>query len=183
MHSHLLEVLVDPVDGSPLTLSDGAGNGAGAIGSGQLLGASGHRYEIRDGVPRMVPSDGSSVGVDDGATQRSFGRKWDQYDEADRERLAAFQYRWFDERFGFAGDAELGAFLDGRRWILDAGTGPGLCAARCARLGEGRVVGMDLSSSVTAAQREYGGRSNLDYVQGDILNPPFAAGAFDLVVA
>ena len=100
MHSHLLEVLVDPVDGSPLTLSDGAGNGAAAIGSGQLLGASGNRYEIRDGVARMVPSDGSSVGVDDGATQRSFGRKWDQYDEADRERLAAFQYRWFDDRGG-----------------------------------------------------------------------------------
>jgi SAM-dependent methyltransferase len=184
MHAHLLDVLVDPVDGSRLSLAaPSERDGDGAIASGQLAGANGHRYEIRDGVARMVPSGGSSVSADDGATQRSFGAKWDQYQEPDKEKLAEFQYRWFDERFGFAGEAEFAELLRCARWVLDAGTGPGLCAARCAALSEARVAGMDLSESVTAAQRLYGARGNLDYVQGDILNPPFAPGAFDLVVA
>jgi len=184
MHPHLLEVLTDPADGSKLALAvDRDGAEPEQIESGALAGASGRRYEIREGVPRMVPADDSSVSADDGATQRSFGAKWAQYDEPDKEKLSEFQYRWFDQRFGFAGDTELAEFLGGRRWILDAGTGPGLCAARCARLSDAHVAGMDLSESVTAAHRLYGGRANLDYVQGDILNPPFARRAFDLVVA
>jgi SAM-dependent methyltransferase len=187
MHEHLLDVLTDPVDGSSLALAAAgprAGDGDGSqIASGELAGANGRRYEIRDGVPRMVPRDDSSVNADDGATQRSFGAKWDQYDEPDKEKLAEFQYHWFDARFGFGGETGLAEFLAPARWILDAGTGPGLCAARCAQLSDARVAGMDLSESVTAAQRTYGERANLDYVQGDILNPPFARRAFDLVVA
>src|SRR5258708_33411996 len=100
MHSHLLEVLVDPVSRSPLELGARVG-AAEPITSGELVGGAA-RYAIRDGVPRMVPDADSSVSADDGATQRSFGAKWDQYDGADKERLAEFQYHWFDQRFGFA---------------------------------------------------------------------------------
>jgi SAM-dependent methyltransferase/uncharacterized protein YbaR (Trm112 family) len=183
MHPHLLEVLVDPESGSSLTFEADQRSADQEVGAGGLLGRNGSRYEIRDGVPRMVPRVDSSVSVDEGATQRSFGAKWEQYQDSDKDQLAEFQYRWFDERFGFAGEAEFESFLGGRRWILDAGTGPGLCAARCARLSEARVVGMDLSDSVTAARRRYAAQLNLDYVQGDILNPPFAPRSFDLVVA
>jgi SAM-dependent methyltransferase/uncharacterized protein YbaR (Trm112 family) len=183
MHPHLLAVLVDPNVGSPLTLGTEQSTGETPIASGVLLSDDGARYEIREGVPRMVPDRDSSVSVDEGATQRSFGAKWEQYQERDKDQLAEFQYRWFDQRFGFADDTDFASFLAGKRWVLDAGTGPGLCAARCARLSEARVVGMDLSDSVTAARRRYADRTNLDYVQGDILNPPFAPRAFDLVVA
>jgi SAM-dependent methyltransferase len=131
----------------------------------------------------MVPEQDSSVTMDEGATQRSFGAKWAQYGEEEKDQLADFQYRWFDERFGFAGESALKEFLADKRRILDAGTGPGLCAARCARLSGARVVGMDLSDSVTAAHRRHAEEANLDYVQGDILNPPFAPASFDFVVA
>ena len=183
MHPHLLDVLVDPTSRSRLTVEPGDPGVGTEIASGALLGFDGTRYEIREGVPRMVPQGGSSVSADEGATQRSFGAKWEQYAEHDKDHLAEFQYRWFDERFGFAGDGEFASFLAGKRWVLDAGTGPGLCAARCARLSEARVAGMDLSDSVTAARRRYADQPNLDYVQGDILNPPFAPGTFDYVVA
>jgi SAM-dependent methyltransferase len=183
MHAHLLEVLVDPRTRSRLALEPDPVTLDGEITAGVLVAADGARYEVREAVPRMVPSADSSVTADEGATQRSFGAKWEQYEETDKARLAEFQYRWFDERFGFAGDEGLADFLAGKRRILDAGTGPGLCAARCARLGAAKVTGMDLSESVVAAQRLYGGRSNLDYVQGDILNPPFTPATFDLVVA
>jgi SAM-dependent methyltransferase len=180
MHPELLEILVAPAGGGPLTLEDGTRD---EVVSGALVTADGTRFPVREGVPRMVPEQESSVTADEGATQRSFGAKWAQYREGDKDQLAEFQYRWFDERFGFTDEAGLTEFLTGKHHVLDAGTGPGLCAARCARLSDARVVGMDLSDSVTAAHRRYSEHRNLDYVQGDILNPPFAPASFDFVVA
>jgi SAM-dependent methyltransferase len=181
MHPELLDILVDPTGGGRLMLEDRSGGSE--IDAGVLVSADGMRFPIREGVPRMVPDQHSSVALDDGATQRSFGAKWAQYGEDEKDQLAEFQYRWFDERFGFAQEAALAEFLVGKRHVLDAGTGPGLCAARCARLSDAQVVGMDLSDSVTAARRRHAGQPNLDYVQGDILNPPFATASFDFVVA
>lgn len=182
MHQDLLDILIAPLSGERLELA-GKGTQNGEVLSGALLAPDGTRFEIHEGVPRMVPPEHSSVTMDDGATQRSFGAKWAQYQEEDRDRLAEFQHRWFDERFGFAGERAFEEFLAGKHRILDAGTGPGICAARCASLSQARVVGMDLSDSVTAAHRRNQHLDNLDYVQGDILNPPFAPGTFDLVVA
>ena len=171
MHRELLDILVNPIGRDTLTLeAEGDGDGDGAeILSGELIAGDGSRFAIREGVPRMVPGL-SSVTEDDGATQRSFGAKWDQYREEEKDQLADFQENWFDARFGFSGDSGLEEFLAGRR-VLDAGTGPGICAARCARLTTERVVGMDLSESVTAAQRRYAAQANLDYVQGTSSTP------------
>lgn len=181
MHRELLDILAAPGSHGPLSLD--AGSPDADVVSGVLVAVDGTRFPIRDGVPRMVPEQDSSVTMDDGATQRSFGAKWEQYREEEKDQLADFQYRWFDERFGFDGDSDLAAFLSDRRNVLDAGTGPGLCAARCARLSESRVVGMDLSDSVTMARLRHAEQANLDYVQGDILNPPFGPASFDFVVA
>jgi len=183
MHTDLLDFLVDPKSRSRLSLAPDHLSVGGDVTSGALVSDEGTRYEIREGVARMVPEVDSSVTVDEGATQRSFGAKWEQYAEAEKDRLAEVQYRWFDERFGFVDDSDFASFLAGKRRILDAGTGPGLCAARCARLSAARVAGMDLSDSVSAARRRYVEQQNLDYVQGDIINPPFAPRTFDFVVA
>jgi 2-polyprenyl-3-methyl-5-hydroxy-6-metoxy-1,4-benzoquinol methylase len=181
MHPDLAEILVAPAGGGPLTLEGDTDNGE--VLCGALVSVDGSRFEIRDGVPRMVPREDSSVTIDEGATQRSFGAKWAQYDDRQKDELSRFQYRWFDERFGFADESAFAEFLASKRMVLDAGTGPGLCAARCARISDARVVGMDLSDSVTEARRRHLDQANLDYVQGDILNPPFPAGSFDFVVA
>lgn len=179
MRPQLLEILVAPASGERLALE---GDANGQVTSGALVSPSGARFAVRDGVPRMVPQEDSSVSADEGATQRSFGAKWEQYSDDDKDKLADFQYRWFDKRFGFKDESDFEHFLAGKRRILDAGTGPGLCAARCAHLSDAEVVGMDLSDSVTAAQGRHS-LPNLDYVQGDILNPPFSPETFDFVVA
>ena len=181
MHPELADILIAPAGGGPLRLEADA-NG-GEVLSGALVSAEGARFQIRDGVPRMVPEQDSSATIDEGATQRSFGAKWAQYDDLQKDQLAEFQYRWFDDRFGFSSDSAFADFLASKRLILDAGTGPGLCAARCARLSDARVVGMDLSDSVIEAHHRYAGHANLDYLQGDILNPPFPPAIFDFVVA
>jgi SAM-dependent methyltransferase/uncharacterized protein YbaR (Trm112 family) len=184
MHRELLDILVAPRDGKPLTLeAKELPPTNSTLLSGSLIAADGSRFPIRAGVPRMVPSGRSSVTTDGGATQRSFGAKWAEYRESEISQLAAYQYRWFEQRFGFADEADLRDFLADKHRILDAGTGPGLCAARCARLSNAHVVGMDLSDSVTAARRRHAELENLDYIQGDILNPPFPPETFDFVVA
>ncbi len=179
MNSELLNILVAPVGGEPLRLA--ASQSGGLLDA--LVATDGSRFPILDGVPRMVPEGRSSVTIDGGATQRSFGAKWAQYSEADQDRLEEMQVRWFDQRFGFLDEEDFKRFLADKRRILDAGTGPGLCAARCARLSEAHVIGMDLSDSVCSARRRYAALENLDYIQGDILNPPFAPRTFDFVIA
>jgi 2-polyprenyl-3-methyl-5-hydroxy-6-metoxy-1,4-benzoquinol methylase len=181
MHRQLLDILVAPGRGGRLKLEDG--DHSADVHSGVLVADDGTRFPIREGVPRMVPEHNSSATVDEGATQRSFGAKWAQYREEEKDQLAEFQCKWFDERFGFGDESRLKQFLANKRHVIDAGTGPGLCAARCARLSDARVVGMDLSDSVTAAHRRHAEQANLDYVQGDILDPPFAPASFDFVVA
>ncbi len=184
MHRELLSILVAPGDGGQLTLETrDLSPTSSSVLSGSLIAADGSRFPIHAGVPRMIPEDRSSVTVDGGATQRSFAAKWAEYSEDEKSRLAEYQYRWFEQRFGFADEADLSGFLAGKRRILDAGTGPGLCAARCAHISDAQVVGMDLSDSVAAARDRYAELENLDYVQGDILNPPFAPETFDFVIA
>jgi len=121
---------------------------------------------------------GSATGTD-----RSFSAKWNMTPPEDRRRLAAFQQRWFLERFGFADEAALADHLACRGLVLDAGTGLGYDAARYARLSSAHVVGLDITDSVDIAARDFGGPQNLHFVQGDLETPPFAPAIFDLIVA
>jgi SAM-dependent methyltransferase len=66
-------------------------------------------------------------------------------------------------------------------WMLDAGCGAGQKTEVLARLcPQQNVVGLDLGAeSLAEATGCFGDRPNLDYVQGNILEPPFKAGQFD----
>jgi SAM-dependent methyltransferase/uncharacterized protein YbaR (Trm112 family) len=165
----LLEMLVSPGDRAALDLEGDV-----------LSDGNGATFEVRDGVPRMAPSEEAP---DQGGTMESFGAKWSTLRPEQREQLSSMQYRWFDERFGHGDTEGLRDRLAGTERILDAGTGPGLHAARYARLSDAQVVGMDLSESVAEASANHGEAENLHYVQGDILRPPFAPGTFDLVIS
>jgi 2-polyprenyl-3-methyl-5-hydroxy-6-metoxy-1,4-benzoquinol methylase len=70
-------------------------------------------------------------------------------------------------------------FASGRR-VLDAGCGMGYGSALLARAGAA-VVGLDVArEAVESASRTYAG---LPFVRGSCSTLPFAAGAFDLIVA
>ena len=181
MKTSLLEVLTAPGIDEPLSVGDQAAAN-GEVVAGVLTTSDGRGFLIRDGIPRMAPTlEGPDEQAD---TRTTFGAKWQTIGDEERERLAEFQYRWFEKRFGFGDEDGLTRELDGARWVIDAGTGPGIQAARLARVSNAQVVGMDLSESVVRARRTFASdRANLHYVQGDILNPPFRSGSFDLVVA
>lgn len=181
MRTTLLEVLAGPGNGSALAVHD-ARTSDGEMLEGTLVSDDGRTFPVRDGVPRMA----SELETDDeqADTRTTFGAKWSTITDGERAQLAEFQHRWFEQRFGYGDEAGLATALNGSRWVIDAGTGPGIQAARLARVSGAEVVGMDLSESVVRARRSFaGGRPNLHFVQGDILDAPFRPGSFDLVVA
>jgi SAM-dependent methyltransferase len=63
-------------------------------------------------------------------------------------------------------------------WVLDAGCGAGRFAEIAAARGA-RLVALDYSSAVDAAAKTLDRFDNVDVVQGSLLEPPFAPGAFD----
>jgi SAM-dependent methyltransferase/uncharacterized protein YbaR (Trm112 family) len=168
----LLEILACPDDGERLTTQ---------AGSGTLVCASGHQWPLRDGVPRMVPERPDPDGVAQDETFESFSAKWERVSSAEIAQRYRQQHQWYVERYGFGDEEGLAAFLAGKRRVLEAGTGTGGDAARFARLSEAQVVGIDLSAAIDVAQSEFGGPSNLDFVQADLLRPPFRKGEFDFI--
>jgi uncharacterized protein YbaR (Trm112 family) len=64
MHPHLLDVRVHPTSRSRLTFESGHPGVGTEIASGALLSPDGTRYEIREGVPRMVLGWCRDAGLD-----------------------------------------------------------------------------------------------------------------------
>jgi SAM-dependent methyltransferase/uncharacterized protein YbaR (Trm112 family) len=175
MKPGLLELLVCPHDAQPLTTN-------GSRDAEELACAAGHRFPIRDGVPRLVPADSGPLG-DQTGTFDSFSAKWARVAPDEVRQRVEMQHRWYIERFGFGDEHGLGAFLADKRTILEAGTGLGGDAARFARLSAATVVGLDLSEVIMTAQREFGAVPNLHFVQADLLRPPVQPEGFDFVSA
>ena len=172
MPNDLAELLVSPNGGQELELS-----------GSDLVAKDGGRFPVVDGVARMVTVSGENPENEDWeSTAETFGGKWELFTDEQREKLAEFQYEWFNERFGWT-EEELADHLNQCQSVLDAGTGTGYDAARYARHCPGDVIGLDLSNSVARAADYWSDVQNLTFVQGDIMSPPFSEGQFDLVVA
>ena len=161
-----LELLIDPIDGSPLDLCD-AVEGDGRVVSGVLVGRSGRRYRIDAGVPRFV---------DDDEHLASFSFEWRRHATTLLDgRLDGDAARAFVTYTAF--DAPLVA---GAR-VLDAGVGSGRLADVALRLGAAEVIGLDLSFAVDSAQENLGRDPRFGCVQASIFAPPFPDGSFDLI--
>lgn len=165
MHPRMLERLREPGSGATLELRADETDGE-RIRSGRLTSTtSGRAYEIVRGIPRFVPAGGYS---------RSFGLQWDRFRQTQLDSVthAPYSRRRFDAETGWAR-------LDGD-WVLDAGCGAGRFAEIAASRG-GHLVALDSSAAVDAAAETLAGYPNVDVVQGDLANPPFAPASFDRV--
>jgi SAM-dependent methyltransferase/uncharacterized protein YbaR (Trm112 family) len=137
----------------------------------------GTQYPVDKGVPRLV----AGVAAEQAEVCKRFAFQW----------LSRWQGRFESERcYGFNDDIYIGwvkSQLECRRkaqpgeWMIDAGCGSGEKTAVLARQSpEQNVVGMDLGlPSLELATAKFGGRTNLDYVQANILKPPFRDRSFD----
>jgi SAM-dependent methyltransferase/uncharacterized protein YbaR (Trm112 family) len=168
----VIDLLACPHDGSRLT----------ADVQDVLVCDEGHTFPVADGIPRMVP-DAAPEEPSQTETATTFGAKWEVLREEDQQAMITFQHEWYDKRYGWGDEATLAEFLDDKETILDAGCGLGRDVARYARLCSANVIGFDLTSSVDRANRDFGAAPNAQYMQADILNPPFAPETFDFVVS
>ncbi|WP_337176799.1 methyltransferase domain-containing protein [Paludisphaera sp.] len=129
-------------------------------GDAVVSGDGAERYPIVGGVPRLAGE--AYVG--------SFGRQWNRYDVARTEEDEAT----FEAKTGVA-PRDLAGKL-----VLDAGCGGGRYARVLGDAGA-KVLGVDLSSAVDKASELCRDLPNVQIVQGDLLDPPVAEGAFDMV--
>jgi SAM-dependent methyltransferase len=162
MKRRLLDDLRCPVSSDPLQLENGE----------LVCTGCSRRWEVRDGVPRLVPPD---LVEQQRRTAAAFGFEWQHFTEQHPE----YEQQFLDWLHPIDRD-----FFRSSR-VLDAGCGTGRHAYFAAKYGASEVVGLDLSDAVETARRVLSQFENAEVVQGDLLRPPFRTaaegGGFDLV--
>ena len=159
-------MLVDPASREPVTLDAGEPGADGHIESGTLVAADGESFPITGGIPRFVASAGYAS---------TFSEQWTRWASTQLDSVngtTVFRQR-FERYFGDPSQLE---GLD----VLDGGCGAGAFLDVAGDYAK-RLVGIDLSQSVESAQANLGHRENVDVVQGNLLQLPFADESFDFV--
>lgn len=170
METTLLDLLADPVDGSPLRLVED-----------ELRTDGGRAYPVEAGIPRFVGIDDSGQAQ----TQESFGFKWTKRDSFGSDGMQRELHGWLFERYGFADGAEMREYFSSRGRILDAGCGAGFATSAWMddtwTDGSSSWVGLDISRAIDVAHERLGGFPGTHFVQGDVSRPPFRPETFDVV--
>ncbi len=181
MRHSLLDILVDPVSRSDLTLDVHDASGDDVV-SGDLRSGDGRTYPIVDSIPRFVQTE------DEGQrqTQSSFAYKWTKRDSFGSSGMREDLHRWLLERYGFESADAMRAYFASRRRTLDAGCGAGFAASAYLSADwsdKAEWVGADISRAVDVARELLGSFPNTHFVQADVLQLPFPNGSFDAIMA
>lgn len=181
MRASLLDILVDPISKSPLTLVDEKVNGL-EVTEGALTTAGGASYSIRNGIPRFVLTDDAGQRQ----TEDSFGYKWQRRDAWYTPEVMAACQPWMVQRYGFETVAAMRNFFGAQRRVLDAGCGSGFGSSlwidpswRGDRQSE--WIGADISAAIDVAQERLAQIPGTHFVQADILQLPFGPETFDAI--
>jgi uncharacterized protein YbaR (Trm112 family)/2-polyprenyl-3-methyl-5-hydroxy-6-metoxy-1,4-benzoquinol methylase len=152
-------------------------------------------YPIVGGIPRMLPDSAEEhaeflekFGVLANTRCGADLRQLSKFHAAHDSTRSAFTFEWlrysvteFDENCRFFREATgLGASELEGKIALEAGCGTGRHVEVAASHGA-YVVGLDLSRSVERARKNTRFSDHVDFVQGDLMNPPFGSECFDVV--
>ncbi len=177
MHRALVAILACPRCRGDLALAAVRREQDTHILDGSLTcAACSQEYPIRGGVPRLLEAAADVQEVGRGFEYQWLARGRGRFEGKDR--CYGFDHAeylgWMRDRL-----AEQRPLVPGDR-ILDAGCGSGEKTHVLARMcPEQQVVGMDLGgAALEQAAAAFGDTPNLDFVQGNILSPPFQHGVF-----
>jgi SAM-dependent methyltransferase/uncharacterized protein YbaR (Trm112 family) len=196
----LLHWLRDPLTGESLSAepfverADPA-SGEVDIVEGLLRSArSANVYAISEGVPVMLPeglpaefcarhqqriaSLGFPVRIA-ASTGFSFSEEWETHWKTKAVRTWGWSLRERIEQFYLETESTPDQMPG--QWILDAGCGSGQLTHALAEEGP-NMIGFDLGTGVYFAER-HRTSPRVHYVRGDLNRPPFAAGAFDVIIS
>jgi uncharacterized protein YbaR (Trm112 family) len=168
MHTRLLSYLCDPIDGSPLRLSQGTKIENGRVETGDLVSDVGRTYPIINGVPRILVDEALKASV------QSFGDEWN-YFNYDR-----FKANWL-KHIANGAFGSPSYFKD--KVIIDCAAGSGMHAKWMSEYGAKHVIALELSNSVDGIMREnLRGLDNVDVIQCSIDAPPIRTGSINGLV-
>ncbi|MDC0120687.1 class I SAM-dependent methyltransferase [Amylibacter sp.] len=121
-------------------------------------------YPVEGNIPRFAKDDYVS----------NFGFEWNIHKNTQMDdKHSNESQKHFEVRF----EGHLDKFKDAK--VLDVGVGVGRYAQIASKLGA-KVVGIDLSSSVDVAKKNLS-ESDVEIVQADTFNLPFAKQSFDII--
>jgi len=124
------------------------------------------RFAMIRGIPRFVESD---------AYVSSFSLEWNRHRQTQLDNQESRESEeTFRQKTGLRPEDVAG------KLVLDVGCGMGRFVDVVERWG-GRVVGVDLSLAVEAAQTNLGSRETVRILQADLFRLPFRPGSFDVV--
>lgn len=206
MNLRFSATLVCPQCGSDLTCIPYLSLGVDEVVDGVLVCRCGEAFPVHQGVPRLLPTQHLPRGFLDAYRARLSrdAHALTEVETAEAFDDFSFSYEWAGHSYG---DLTWELYLPERVNIfcrysglsrrqfvdlhmLDAGCGNGTLSTQLAAEGM-NVVGMDYSDSVYRAYARQAGGSGLgdaaaqrlNFVQGDVLRPPFRPGQFDIVYA
>jgi SAM-dependent methyltransferase len=179
----LAAVLVDPVGGGKLTLTETETASDGEVLEGELRSDRGASWPVRGGVADFV-ADRAHADPGQDQTARSFGFKWESWEELE-ESGAYREFRtWYIERY-FGDQEAMEDFVAGRRRILDVGCGSGYSSSiYLSPTFAGELwAGVDLSLAVHLARRRFAAVPHALFVRADLMAMPLGPGFFDTIIA
>lgn len=148
------------------------------IVEGTLICNKGHKFPIKNGIPRLV----TDKELNFVKTEDAFSSKWKNFNKTYHDKKwVKIQRDWFLQRFGWKTLSNLNSFLKSRQNILDAGTGVGNSAKLFSSNPETRVFAIDASQSIEFAYKKYGSIPNIHFLQADLRKLPFRKNFFDFI--
>ena len=178
MDKFLLDVLVDPISKTSLSLHQGIFDDFGNVLTGNLSSGNTPVYPIENGIPRFV----TQVTDDQQQTKESFGFKWEQthtYSSPDLQQTAK---EWLIERYGFKDETDMKDYFGSRELILDAGCGGGYSSFLWLEDSSvSRYVGVDISRAIDVAKKRLAVTRGRYFIQADLLKLPFGESIFDTI--
>jgi len=152
----------------------------GEILTGSLKCSNRHKFDIKNGIPRLLVDKTS----DFIKTEKAFSSKWKKYYKTyQSKKWYNFTQKWFLNRFGWKNVKNFNKFLNTRHYILDVGTGIGNSAKRFSANSNAQVFAIDASDSIDFAHKKYGNIKNIHFIQADIRQLPFKKKFFDFICA
>ncbi len=173
MNLKLLKILRCPVCLGKLSLENSQSDESGEVIKGLLTCVEcKKKYPIIEGVPVM----GIGLKNDMARIRKSFSNEWkihDYYKTKTWRLETSERKKMFLDQMGLDSSAKFKGKI-----LLDAGCGNGELTAAISEFGLDSV-GIDLSDSIFNAYKNNKKKNTTFFVQGDLMNPPFAEGTFD----
>jgi SAM-dependent methyltransferase/uncharacterized protein YbaR (Trm112 family) len=207
MRRWLQDILACPSCGNDLQVEIFGGSDT-EISEGVLWCQCERWYPIIDGIPRILwgeqrgdyadflsrhkqldkkcssttDSQQSTTGKQ---VRETFTTIWDKFPDfgIKDEGKQVFYDNWMAQKLGLGSISELYSFISSKKNILEVGIGSGQKLKMMAEHTRGKVVGIDLTSSVEHVFKNTRDMPNVAVIQADLFALPFERGNFDFIIS